>query len=132
MKSKFVFTAVALMALTGAADLPAEGRIIMFRGSTLVGATSACPIRHEGREIVELGRGKYAEWHVAPGRYILTNKTSFVEVSVNPGETRYVRCNTKMGMLVWRADLQIADQANFDALKADLEMKLVETTAASK
>lgn len=125
MKSICVFAAAAIIILTGAADRTEEGKIVMFRSSTLVGAPSACPIRHEGREIVELGRGKYAEWRIAPGRYILNNKTSSVEVSVNPGETRYVRCNMKMGMLAWRADLQVTDQPNFDAIKADLEMKMV-------
>lgn len=96
MKFMYVFAAAALMTLTGATDLPEKGKIVMFRSSTLVGAPSACPFRYKGREIVELGRGRYAEWHVTPGRYILNNNTSSVEVSVNPGETRYVRCNTKM------------------------------------
>lgn len=132
MKAMYVFAAAALMTLTGATDLPEEGKIVMFRSNTLVGAPSACPIRHEGREIVELGRGRYAEWSIAPGRYILTNKTSSVEVSVNPGETRYVRCNMKTGMLVWRADLQVTDQANFDAVKADLEMKSVAAPSTGK
>src|SRR5690242_11436075 len=76
-----------------AAQTPSQpGKIVMYRGSSIMGAGVACPIRYRGQEIVELARGKYAEWSVPPGRYILTNHTSSVEVFVDPGETRYVRC----------------------------------------
>ena len=80
---------------------PQPGKIVMYRGSSAMGAGLACPIRYKGREIVELARGKYAEWPVPAGRYILTNHTSSVEVAVDPGETRYVRCMTQTGMIVW-------------------------------
>lgn len=115
---------LALIMLTAATEQPSNGQIVIYRGSTLVGAPSACPIRHEGREIVELGRGKYSEWVVPAGRYILTNKTSSIEVSVDEGETRYVRCSMKMGMMAWRADLQISDKSSFEAIKSDLKFKL--------
>jgi hypothetical protein len=45
------------------------GKIIMFRPSSITGAGFACPIRYRGHELVELGRGKWAEWSVKPGRY---------------------------------------------------------------
>lgn len=90
------------------------GKIIIYRGGGIVGAAVACPVRYEGKEIVELGRGKFAEWNVAPGRYILTNKTASVEVHVDPGETRYVRCQIKTGFMSGRADLQIVDRASYD------------------
>lgn len=96
-----------------AAAAPAGGKIIMFRPGSIMGAGIACPIRYKGQEIVELGRGKFAEWQVAPGRYILNNKTASVEVSVDPGETRYVRCMIKAGFLTGRADLQIVDEESF-------------------
>src|SRR5688572_6830901 len=67
-----------------------SGSIIMFRGSGVWGAALGCPLRYKGREIVELGRGKYAKWAVPAGRYILVNGTASVEVSVMAGETRYV------------------------------------------
>jgi uncharacterized protein DUF2846 len=102
------------------------GKIIMYRGSSIVGSALACPIRYKGREIVELARGKYADWSVLPGRYILTNHTSSVEVAVDPGETRYVRCMIKMGMLVGRADLQIADEESFNEHRNQYEQKPVE------
>ena len=103
-----------------------QAKIVMYRPSSIMGMGIACPIRYEGRELVELARGKYAEWPVSAGRYVLTNKTSSVEVSVNPGETRYVRCIIKPGFLSGRADLQIADEASFSEHSKDFEKKPIE------
>ncbi len=106
-----------------AQEAPQGGTIILYRGATLVGAPIACPIRHEGREIVELGRGKYAEWRVKPGRYLLNNKTASIEVSVEPGETRYVRCAISPGIMLHRTIFQLSDKATFDQDSAKFERK---------
>jgi hypothetical protein len=108
------------------ATAEAQGKIILYRPSSIMGMGIACPIRYEGKEIVELARGKYAEWPVNAGHYVLTNKTSSVEVAVNPGETRYVRCVIKPGFLTGRADLQIADEASFSEHSKDFEKKPIE------
>lgn len=119
-----IIAAVSLViAYPSAGQEQTSGKIIIYRGGSVVGAAVGCPVRHEGREVVELGRGKFAEWVVSPGRYILTNKTASVEVSVQPGETRFVRCQIKAGFMSGRADLQIVDQASFDKAKGDLERK---------
>jgi len=99
----------------------AQGRIVMYRRGSVVGAALACPIRYKGQEITELARGKFTEWDVAPGRYILENKTSSVEVHVDPGETRYVRCQIKSGFASGRADLQIVDGTEFEQLADSLK-----------
>lgn len=99
------------------------GMIVIYRGGSIIGAAGGCPVRHEGREIVELGRGKFAEWRVAPGRYILTNNRSGIEVNVAPGETRYVRCQIKSGFMSGGAHLQIVDRKNFEEAKDSLERK---------
>jgi hypothetical protein len=70
---------------------PQTGKIVMYRGSSIMGMGIACPVRYKEQQLVELARGKFAEWVVPAGRYILTNHTSSVEVAVDPGETRYVR-----------------------------------------
>jgi hypothetical protein len=101
----------------------------MYRGSSIMGAGLACPIRFKGQEVVELARGKYAEWSVPAGRYILTNHTSSVEVAVDPGETRYVRCMIKTGMLTGRADLQIVDEESFNEHRNEYALKPVETVS---
>lgn len=110
------------------ADHPAAGTIVIFRPSSIVGYAVACPVRWHEREVVELGRGKYAEWKVPPGQYILTNKTSNVQVNVAAGETQYVRCTIKPGILSGRADLQMVDRETFDQHKADYAKKDVEVT----
>ena len=109
---------------------PGTGKIVMYRGSSVFGAGVACPIRYKGHEVVELARGKFAEWVVPPGRYILNNHTSSVEVAVDPGETRYIRCMIKMGMLAGRADLQVVDEESFNEHRNQYELKpLIEVPA---
>jgi hypothetical protein len=103
------------------------GKIVLYRPSSIMGMGVACPIRFKEREIVELGRSKYAEWPVSAGRYILTNKTSSVEVTVDPGESRYVRCTIKPGFMTGRADLQIVDAESFNEHRADFGQKTVAT-----
>lgn len=103
----------------------------MYRGSSVFGAGVACPIRYKGQEVVELARGKYAIWSVQPGRYILTNHTSSVEVAVDPGETQYVRCMIKMGVLAGRADLQVVDEESFNEHAKEYEQKPVELVTLS-
>lgn len=102
---------------------PPKGKIVLYRQGAMVGLALGCPIRHKEREIVELGRNKYAELDVKPGRYILTNKTSSVQVEVGPGETQYVRCAIKMGFMTGRADLQYADKESFDKQAHEFEKK---------
>lgn len=113
--------AVEVPATSVNADDEKTGTIIIYRRGTVVGLANACPVRYKGNEIVELGRSKAFVWQVKPGRYILENKTSSVEVSVDPGETRYVRCAMKMGIMTYRADLQIADGTEYDELKSQFE-----------
>ena len=122
--------AVSPIDTAGVNNTPQPGKIIIYRGSSIVGSALACPIRYKGQEIVELARGKFAEWSVPPGRYILTNHTSSVEVAVDPGETRYVRCMIKMGMLLGRADLQIADEESFNEHRNEYEQKSLESVTA--
>ena len=120
-----IFLAAGLAISAPAFAQEGASKIIMYRPGSVVGMALACPIRFEGKEVVELGRNKYAEWTVQPGRYILMNKTASVEVAVGPGETRYVRCAIKTGFLSGRADLQISDEATFKAKFNEFERKEV-------
>lgn len=124
MKGLIALAALTLAVPTVAEEAPAEGgTIVIYRSGSVMGMAVACPVRYKGQELVELGRGKYAEWHVPPGRYILNNKTSSVEVTVDPGETRYVRCILKSGFMTARADLQIVDRESFAEHAAEYEKK---------
>jgi hypothetical protein len=122
----------ALLAVTQPAAQPAlaepvpadggkSGTIIIYRRGSVVGAALGCPVRYEGSDLVELGRSKAFIWQVSPGRHILGNKTSSVEVNVEPGETRYVRCQIKSGFMTGRADLQIVDGTEYATIKDELE-----------
>ena len=110
-----------------AEEKPAEalltGKLVLYRPSSMFGAAVACPIRYKGQEIVELGRGKYAEITVPAGQYILTNKTSSAVATVQPGEASYIRCVMKMGALTFRADLQVVDEESFTEHARDFEKK---------
>jgi len=104
-------------------------KIVMYRPGGVMGFAIACPIRYKGQEIIELGRGKFAEWVVPPGSYILANKTGSVEVNLTAGQTKYVRCQIKPGFMSGRADLQIVDQESFAEHQADFERKEVTAPA---
>lgn len=102
---------------------PTGGKIVMYRQGAIMGMGVGCPIRYKGKEIVELGRNKYTEWKVPAGSYILTNKTSSVDVNVFPGQTKYVRCIIKTGFMTGRADLQIVDEETFQQHSSEYERK---------
>ncbi|OYZ07834.1 MAG: hypothetical protein B7Y36_18770 [Novosphingobium sp. 28-62-57] len=108
---------------TAATTPEARGKIVLYRQGAMMGLALGCPIRYKERELVELGRNKYAELEVKPGKYVLTNKTISVQVDVDAGETQYVRCTIKMGMLTGRADLQYADKESFDKQAHEFEKK---------
>ncbi len=109
-----------------AAGAPATGaaatrmaKIVMYRGSGVIGATLGCPIRYMEKEVVELGRGKYAERVVPAGHYILTNKTRSVDIRLDPGEAAHVCCQIEPGMLTGQADLQIVGKESFEEHQGD-------------
>ena len=126
---KLAISAVALILSAGQAGAQDSeksedgGKIVMYRQGSIMGAALGCPIRYKGEELVELGRNKFAEWDVPSGSYILTNKTSSIEVNVFSGQTKYVRCVIKSGMLSGRADLQIVDEETFRKNSDDYERK---------
>lgn len=121
-----------LALIAAAAGLPQEtpavvpqdhGTIVLYRPESIMGAAIGCPIRYKGTELVELGRGKFAEWSVPNGRYVLSNKTSNIEITVAPGERRYVRCVIKPGFMSGKADLQVVEQNDFDKHGKDYQRK---------
>ena len=126
---KLALAVAALILLTAQADAQDSeksedsGTIVMYRQGSIMGAALGCPIRYRGEELVELGRNKFAEWEVPPGSYILSNKTSSIEVNVFPGQTKFVRCVIKAGMFTGRADLQIVDEETFRKNSDDFERK---------
>lgn len=98
-----------------------RGSVIIYRSEAMMGFGLGCPVRHEGNQLVDLNPGKYIEWQVPPGRYVLLNKTASVEVTVEAGKKSYVRCVIKTGFLSGRSDLQLSDRATFEEHSADYD-----------
>lgn len=120
-------------AASAAPENPSLGKIVFYRPGAMFGAVMACPIRYDGKEIVELGRGKFAEWPVPAGAYALANKSSKVTVQVAAGQTKYVRCQMKMGVLGGRATLEEVAADKYAEHSADFErkeMKLQDVTGS--
>lgn len=115
---RFVLIAIALLfAAAGSAQAPpSTGTIVFYRTGTLFGAAGACPIRYKGREIAELGRGKYVEIPAPQGDHVFSNKVSGIVVTVVAGETHYVRCRMS-GEMFGGAILQVVDGTDFIARK---------------
>lgn len=123
-----IFALISMLAMQPAplvATMPAppepKGSVIFYRGESIMGAALGCPVRYEGNTIVDLDPGKYLEWKVRPGRYVLLNKTASVEVTVEDGKASYVRCVIKTGFMSGRSDLQLSDRATFEQHSADYE-----------
>lgn len=95
----------------------------MFRPSAITGAGFACPIRFRGHELVELGRGKWAEWPVKPGRYLLANKDHSVEINVASGETRYVKCSMQLKTWTFSAHLELTDEYHWKERSSEYTKK---------
>lgn len=100
---------------------PPTGKIVFYRTSSIVGASVDCLIRYQGREVVDLNRGEHAEWEVPVGYYNFSTKTNNLQVTVDPGQTRYVRCNIKMGLLSGRPDLEKSDALSYGKHAADYQ-----------
>lgn len=133
MKLPLLMAALVLLAAQADAQDSEKGEdsgtIVMYRQGSIMGAALGCPIRYKGEELVELGRNKFAEWEVPPGSYILSNKTSSIEVNVFSGQTKFIRCVIKAGMLSGRADLQIVDEETFRENSDDFERKEIDIPA---
>lgn len=99
-----------------------EATIVIYRRGSVMGFGLGCPVRYQGRLVVDASPGNALRWKVKPGRYILENGTSSVELTVEAGETRYVRCQVKPGFLTGRADLQVVDGTEFEKKKAKLNV----------
>ncbi len=110
----------ATLALTGcaasgpkmtdmASTIPAmkadQGRVYFYRKDTLLGAALQPNVMMDGAVVGESRRGSFFYVDAATGSHEAattteaTNKVSFV---LAPGETKYVRTDPTMGVLVWR------------------------------
>lgn len=101
------------------------GKLVFFRSATIAGGALACPVRYKGEEIVELGRGKVAELEAPAGDYVFANRSSGVELTLAPGETKYIRCRQNS----FSAELQVVGEGMYGVYAKDLKPKAMKVNA---
>ncbi len=97
---------------------PAEGKgqIVFFRPGGM-GFALGCGVNENGVRLSALGAGKYFILPVDPGSHSYTVKseaTDLLRLEVEPGETYYVKCKIKMGIMVGRPNIAPSTQDEFD------------------
>lgn len=99
------------------------GQVVFFRtGGT--GFALGCGVNENGERISALGAGKYFVHPTTPGPHSYTVKseaTDLLTLEVEPGETQYVRCTIKMGILVGRPNISPSTAEEFDKVSHKLE-----------
>ncbi|WP_411340944.1 DUF2846 domain-containing protein [Sphingopyxis sp. J-6] len=104
---------------------PAEdkGQVVFYRPGGM-GFALGCGVNENGERLSALGAGKYVVLPADPGSHSYTVKseaTDLLTLEVEPGETYYVKCKIKMGIMVGRPNIAPSTQADFDALSHKLE-----------
>jgi hypothetical protein len=99
------------------------GQVVFFRPGGM-GFALGCGVNENGERISALGAGKYFVHPTTPGSHSYTVKseaTDLLTLEVEPGETTYVKCKIKMGIMVGRPNIAPSTQAEFDKLSPKLE-----------
>lgn len=88
---------------------PAEGKgQVVFWRTGGQGFALGCGVNENGERVSALGAGKYFVHPTEPGTHAYTVKseaTDLLTLEVEPGETYYVRCKIKMGIMVGRPNI---------------------------
>lgn len=106
-----------------AAPPAGKGQVVFFRtGGT--GFALGCGVNENGERISALGSGKYFVHPTTPGSHSYTVKseaTDLLTLEVEAGETTYVRCKIKMGIMVGRPNISPSTAEEFEAASHKLE-----------
>lgn len=100
-----------------------KGQIVFFRAGGM-GFAMGCGVNENGERLSALGAGKYFILPVDPGSHSYTVKseaTDLLTLEVEPGETYFIKCKIKMGIMVGRPNIAPSTQAEFDKEGADLK-----------
>jgi hypothetical protein len=102
-----------------------QGQVVFFRtGGT--GFAVGCSVNENGQKVSSLGAGRYFVMVAPPGRHEFTVKSEAKDslaLEVEAGETQYVTCRMKMGLIVARPDLAPSTEAAF---RKNAKLKLVD------
>lgn len=100
-----------------------KGQIVFWRTGGQ-GFILGCGVNENGERISALGAGKYFVHPATPGMHSYTVKseaTDLLTLEVEPGETYYVRCKIKMGIMVGRPNIAPSTKEEFDKESHKLE-----------
>lgn len=112
--------------VVAAAPASGMGQIVFFRPGGM-GGVMGCGVNENGERVSALGAGKYFIVPVTPGAHDYTVKSEAKDtlaIEVEAGETYYVMCKIKMGVVVGRPNLSPATAQDFD--KVSHKLKLVD------
>lgn len=129
--SAVLATALPAMASEGQkapATLPAppegQGQVIFWRSGSMVGGALGCGVNIGEERISALGTGKYFVLNLVPGTYEFNAKSEAKDnltLEVDPGETYFVKCTIRMGIMVGRPNLSPSTKEEFEGKKGDLQ-----------
>ncbi len=140
MRNETVLIALALLSATAAhgaervpgrpapASLPTpqegQGQILFWRSGTVVGSGMGCGVNLGTERLSALGAGHYFILPMAPGTYQFNAKSEakdVLDVAVKAGETSYVKCTIKMGLMMGRPNLSPSTAAEYEKKRGDLK-----------
>lgn len=101
-----------------------KGRIIFWRSGTMMGGAIGCGVNIGTERISAMGAGKYFILDLAPGAYEFNAKSEAKDVlntEVEAGETSYIKCTIRMGMMVGRPNLSPSTAEEFAEKRKDLD-----------
>jgi hypothetical protein len=102
-----------------------KGQVVFFRTGG-AGFAVGCSVNENGQKVSSLGAGRYFVMVAPPGRHEFTVKSEAKDslaLEVEAGETQYVTCRMKMGLIVARPDLAPSTEAAF---RKNAKLKLVD------
>jgi len=102
-----------------------QGQVVFFRTGG-AGFAVGCSVNENGQKVSSLGAGRYFVMVASPGRHEFTVKSEAKDslaLEVEAGETQYVTCRMKMGLIVARPDLAPSTEAAF---RKNAKLKLVD------
>jgi Protein of unknown function (DUF2846) len=101
-----------------------KGRIIFWRSGTMMGGAIGCGVNIGTERISAMGAGKYFILDLAPAAYEFNAKSEAKDVlntEVEAGETSYVKCTIRMGMMVGRPNLSPSTAEEFGEKRDSLK-----------
>ena len=101
-----------------------KGRIIFWRSGTMIGGAIGCGVNIGTERISAMGAGHYFVIDLDPGAYEFNAKSEAKDVlntEVEVGETNYVKCTIRMGMMVGRPNLSPSTAEEFSEKRKGLK-----------